>query len=153
MTETTSTLLVPGVDDCFGLCPECVAAGIYGAKQTWRNVGRENYVCCDEHNVFWCLGSNIISSWRDESEELWQQNSAELETMRRVEPRFLPKSEVAAKQRALRERQVNDLFFFLDEKQQEIVLALLSELSGMEITEHGLISRPRDPFMASLLDG
>ena len=76
-------------DDHFGVCPRCMEAGNY-ADQIWRNVGREHYLCCDKHNVYWWVGSNLFSNWHHETEEMRQQNAAKLTTMRLVAEVRLP---------------------------------------------------------------
>jgi hypothetical protein len=56
----------------FGNCPVC------GKNPACRNIGRDHYFYCDEHKIAWCVGSNLFSSWRDESEDDWQHNRAKL---------------------------------------------------------------------------
>jgi hypothetical protein len=50
-------------DACFGSCPVC------GGSDGHINVGRSHWFRCDEHKVAWCIGSNLFSAWRDESQE------------------------------------------------------------------------------------
>jgi hypothetical protein len=47
----------------FGGCPICHDCGGY------INVGRSHWFFCDEHKVRWNVGSNLFSSWRDQTEE------------------------------------------------------------------------------------
>ncbi len=60
--------------DDFGLCPIC------GAEPTILNVGRNHYACCHEHKVYWAIGSNLFSSWRDEEPDVWEENKKLLAT-------------------------------------------------------------------------
>ncbi len=50
----------------FGTCPEC------GKSDGYRNIYRLQFFFCDEHRLVWCPGSNLLSSWREESEEDWR---------------------------------------------------------------------------------
>jgi hypothetical protein len=139
----------PGVDDRFGLCPECVEAGEFGAEQTWANIERNHFIYCEKHQTSWRVGSNLFSSWRHESQKLWEQNAAVLEKMKEVEPRYLPESEASIKRRANREWQVKALFTSMSESKQDVILALMCELSAHKISPDGLgISRTNDflPF-------
>ena len=54
--------------DDFGLCPIC------GAEPTILNVGRIHFAVCHEHKVYWAIGSNLFSAWRDEEPEIWEEN-------------------------------------------------------------------------------
>ncbi len=49
-------------DDYFGLCPTC--------KKTdgCINIGRSHWYYCKKHKVKWCVGSNLFSYWRDQTE-------------------------------------------------------------------------------------
>jgi hypothetical protein len=50
-------------DGYFGLCPHCHKTNGY------INVSRSHWFLCDEHKVKWCVGCNLFSSWREESEQ------------------------------------------------------------------------------------
>ncbi len=50
------------IDDYFGVCPQC------RRHDGFINVGRSHYFFCKEHRVKWCVGANLFSSWRDETE-------------------------------------------------------------------------------------
>src|SRR5215216_6505131 len=47
----------------FGVCPECEKSDGY------INVGRGHWFFCKAHKVKWCVGSNLFSGWREETEE------------------------------------------------------------------------------------
>jgi hypothetical protein len=51
------------VDDYFGVCPVCKK------HDGFINVGRSHWFFCKEHKIKWCAGSNIFSSWKEETEE------------------------------------------------------------------------------------
>jgi len=59
--------------DYLGSCPECFQFGEY-FQITCRNINRQHFMCCDKHKVFWHIGSNLFSNWREETEEVWQEN-------------------------------------------------------------------------------
>jgi len=66
-------------DHYFGVCPEC-------GKVEYVNIGRQHWMFCLEHKVKWLIGSNLFSSWRDETEAEWQRNAEVLEGFREIEP-------------------------------------------------------------------
>jgi hypothetical protein len=51
------------VTEYFGGCPEC------GSQDGYLNIGQSHWVFCEKHQTRWCIGSNLFSSWRDETEE------------------------------------------------------------------------------------
>jgi hypothetical protein len=51
-----------GFDDYFGVCPHC------HKHDGFINIGRGHWFYCREHKVKWCAGSNLSSSWRNETE-------------------------------------------------------------------------------------
>jgi hypothetical protein len=64
----------------FGSCPEC------GNADRYLNFHRDHWFVCDEHEVRWWVGSNLFSSWRDETEEDWEANGQLLMGYRQVKP-------------------------------------------------------------------
>jgi hypothetical protein len=64
----------------FGGCPEC------GKSSGYLNVGRDHYGTCDEHGVWWPIGANLFSCWRDETEEIWDRTRELLRSRRQVNP-------------------------------------------------------------------
>lgn len=58
-------------DSYFGVCPKCLK------NDGCVNVGRSHWFYCKEHRVCWCVGSNLFSSWRYETEaeqeEIWHR--------------------------------------------------------------------------------
>lgn len=63
----------------FGSCPEC------GKSDAYRNIHRLHFFYCDEHRLTWCVGSNLMSSWREESEEDWRSAWEHLKGYRTVD--------------------------------------------------------------------
>src|SRR5277367_1821432 len=88
------------VTDYFGGCPHC------GANHGFLNVRAEHWIVCDAHQVKWCVGSNLFSSWKDENERIWRRNTERLLGYSKVEP--LPEgtwsSDAAARERQLESR-------------------------------------------------
>ena len=64
----------------FGGCPHCSKTDGY------INVGRDHWFVCDQHRTKWWAGSNLFSSWRDETEEEWLRNEYKLENYISVDP-------------------------------------------------------------------
>jgi hypothetical protein len=82
-------------DDYFGLCPICDTK----RPPNRRDVGRLQYMCCDEHKVRWCIGENILTpQMRDIAEEdgyeaavSWNEEQKRLlDTYEKVEPFYWP---------------------------------------------------------------
>lgn len=71
----------------FGACPACYAEqGLGVGAPLCLNIKSGHFMVCDTHRVFWFVGSNLFSSWRDETEEMWQRNAQTLDSYREVEP-------------------------------------------------------------------
>jgi hypothetical protein len=70
----------------FGLCPVCHETDGYA------NAGRSHRFYCREHKTSWCVGSNLFSSWRDQTEAeqraIWDEIG--LDDFEDVEPYFPP---------------------------------------------------------------
>lgn len=62
----------PARDDDWGLCPTC------GKTDGYINVGRGHWFYCQEHKKKWFVGSNLFSSWKDETEDEQRASYAEL---------------------------------------------------------------------------
>jgi len=52
----------------FGHC------GVEGHENFFRNLGRDHWMCCDQCKLKWYIGSNLFSTWFDETEEDWRRN-------------------------------------------------------------------------------
>jgi hypothetical protein len=74
--------LVPlfGPPDHFGGCPKCGRTGVY------VDIGSDHYNVCEEHRVYWYVGSNLFSSWREGTEEEWEENQRTLADWTNVSP-------------------------------------------------------------------
>ena len=64
----------------FGGCPKC------GRNDGYLNVGKSHWFVCDEHKTTWFVGSNLFSSWREQSQEVWEENARQLSEYKDVEP-------------------------------------------------------------------
>ena len=64
----------------FGDCPHCLMSDGY------LNIGANHYNVCDVHRVFWSIGANLFSSWKEETEADWQRNKELLGQYSEVKP-------------------------------------------------------------------
>jgi hypothetical protein len=75
-------------DDTFGVCPIC------HKYDGHANAGRSHRYYCKEHKTSWCIGSNLFSGWReqteDEQRQIWDEIG--LNNFKDVEPYFHPRS-------------------------------------------------------------
>ena len=55
-------------DNYFGVCPAC------GRTDGCLNIGRVHWFVCHQHKKKWSVGSNLFSSWRDQTEADWEAN-------------------------------------------------------------------------------
>jgi hypothetical protein len=80
-------------DHYFGECPIC------RRTNGCLHVGKSHWFFCDEHRVRWNVGSNLISSWRDQTEEEQRAiyNAKDFGSYRIVEPYFTPPMQWGAK--------------------------------------------------------
>lgn len=78
--EATEAAQQVTTDEYFGGCPHC------GETDGYLNVGREHWFVCDAHKTKWHVGSNLFSSWHDETEEGWLKNEYRLSQFMEVEP-------------------------------------------------------------------
>jgi hypothetical protein len=53
-------------------CPRC------GWRSHYTNVGSTHYGMCDHCMVYWCIGSNLFSSWEEETPEDWERSKQTL---------------------------------------------------------------------------
>ena len=86
MTRTTTGS--DSIDDHFGVCPTC------GKTDGYLNIGSRHWFVCHAHRVRWCVGSNLFSSWRDETKEQWQANADRIEDYQEIEPAPGPEASV-----------------------------------------------------------
>ena len=49
-------------DDYLGLCPHC------HKTNGFINIGPSHWVFCEKHRTKWCVGSNLFSSWKSQTE-------------------------------------------------------------------------------------
>jgi hypothetical protein len=76
----------PAADNYFGACPRCKE------NDGFYNVGPDHWSFCREHKVKWCIGSNLFSSWRDQTEDEQRRhyNANGFGTYETVEPFYFP---------------------------------------------------------------
>jgi hypothetical protein len=76
------------IDGYWGLCPICKKTDGY------LNIGRNHWFMCLEHRTRWCIGSNLFSSWRDETEAEQRRECEKIafDTFKDVKP-FYPEIE------------------------------------------------------------
>ena len=58
---------------------------VHGHKIRLFNIGRCHYVACDECRSYIFVGSNLMSCWRQESKDVWQENADSIEGYKEVE--------------------------------------------------------------------
>jgi hypothetical protein len=59
--EMTAQERCDAEDNYFGGCPEC------GGSDGCINIGPNHWYYCKEHRTRWCIGSNLFSSWKDQT--------------------------------------------------------------------------------------
>lgn len=69
-------------DDYFGVCPEC------NESDGYLNIGRNHWGVCHKHKTKWCIGSNLFSSWRDQTKEDFERTAERLKDYREVEEQY-----------------------------------------------------------------
>jgi len=55
-------------DDNMMCCVRC------GVECAFRNIGREHWGFCDPCRIKWCIGENLFSGWREQSDEVFEEN-------------------------------------------------------------------------------
>ncbi len=68
MTEVVQFPEKVTTDEYFGGCPTC------GKNDGYFNVHRTHWMVCNRHKTRWLVGSNLFSSWREETEADWKEN-------------------------------------------------------------------------------
>lgn len=66
-------------DAYFGVCPTC------GDNDGYLNIHKDHWFICHEHRVRWHFGTNLFSSWRQESEADWRENQNRIGPYRDIE--------------------------------------------------------------------
>ena len=51
----------------------------HGYETRLFNIGRGHYIACDTCRTFMFVGSNLMSSWRQENKNVWRRNSRSIE--------------------------------------------------------------------------
>jgi len=69
---------------CLGECFVDIKC-IHGHATRLFNIGRCHYVACDKCRTYIFVGSNLMSGWRQENKDVWQQNADSIEGYKEVE--------------------------------------------------------------------
>lgn len=77
-----------GEPDYFCGCEHCDSADFC------LNVERSHWMICTLHKQRWCVGANLFSSWKSESEEDWFVNSIVLQDFSVTKERDRPDPEI-----------------------------------------------------------
>lgn len=72
------------IDDYFGGCSIC------GKNDGYRNVRREHWFFCRNHQVRWPAGENLFSSWRYEDSDDWKTTLQDIGDFKVVAPMCNP---------------------------------------------------------------
>ena len=67
--ETRATVATPEVAPHFLSCPSC------GEEGKWLNVGSSHWGVCTDCEVKWAIGTNLLPSWQDETDDDWKRNA------------------------------------------------------------------------------
>ena len=67
--DTKVATATPEVAPQFLKCPSCWEKG------KWLNVGSSHWGICSDCEVHWPIGTNLIPSWQDETEDDWNRNA------------------------------------------------------------------------------
>jgi hypothetical protein len=87
VAELETELQMQRWDDYFGLCPHC------HQNDGYLSIGRDHWFFCDKHRTTWWGGSNMLSSWREETEQEQREKfeAKMFDTYKKVEPYFYPR--------------------------------------------------------------
>ena len=58
---------------------------IHGHETRLFNIGRGHYVACDKCRSYVFVGSNLMSCWRQENKDIWQNNYESIKGYKEVE--------------------------------------------------------------------
>jgi len=76
-----------------GDCPECFKENAKYHNDGYLNIGRVHFIVCHRHKVYWAIGANLFSAWRNETEDIWERNKKLLSEFRPVEAHHAPMEE------------------------------------------------------------
>jgi hypothetical protein len=57
------------------VAPQILNCQSCGEKAKWLNVGPAHWCACTDCELKWPIGTNLMPSWQDESEEEWKRNA------------------------------------------------------------------------------
>jgi hypothetical protein len=98
------------------------------------NVGRIHWMICETHKTKWWLGSNLLSSWRDQTEDEQRAiyDAKGVGTFDEVEPYHPPPTEVEIAERAEAKAKQAVEDSKQAEKLKNILYEIVSEQRGSE---------------------
>ena len=70
----------PVTDAHWGVCPLCGRT-----QQSVLHIRKDHYMVCNNCDVAWYVGSNLLSSWRELSEADFENNTKKLYTMKNAD--------------------------------------------------------------------
>ena len=68
MVDKSSETGMQTHEDNMMCCVRC------GAQCACRNIGREHWGFCDTCRIKWCIGENLFSGWREQSDKVFEEN-------------------------------------------------------------------------------
>jgi len=79
------------IKECPNFTPQWLHTNIFSCPNDqfhetgYLNIGREQWGYCDACKAKWRVGSNLVSSWRDETEDIWKSNQEKLKDYKEVQ--------------------------------------------------------------------
>ena len=70
---STATTPNENAYEAFGACPDC------DKHDGYINIGRSHWFYCAEHKTCWIAGSNLFSTWLDQTEDEQRRRYEELD--------------------------------------------------------------------------
>ena len=80
MSPDDGKLIVLAPVDYWGGCPKC------RKNDGCFSIGPEHWYVCHKHRTKWCVGENLFSGWREQTNQERSRNAVLLSTYRIVEP-------------------------------------------------------------------
>jgi hypothetical protein len=80
MSRNAGELVVLPAIDYWGGCPKC------RKNDGCFSIGPEHWYVCHKHRTKWCVGENLFSGWREQTNQERSRNAVLLSTYRIVEP-------------------------------------------------------------------
>lgn len=78
MSRKNTKVIAFPVIGYWGGCPQC------GKNDGCLSVGAVHWYVCHKHRTKWCVGENLFSGWREQTDQERRRNAAMLSTYRIV---------------------------------------------------------------------